>query len=157
SPAPRGNVAMGACITLNSTIKESAVRFGGSPELFGIVSAPVSHTTQTNAGRKAILLLNAGAVHHAGPNRMYVDLARRWAQLGHVVLRMDIAGIGDSTSRAGKAENVVYPPEALQDISSAIDYLRREWQAAEFHAIGLCSGAYHSFKAAAAGLPLAGI
>jgi len=96
-------------------------------------------------------------VHRVGPNRLYVELARHWARSGHVALRFDIAGIGDSAPRAGKPENIVYPPEAIEDLTAAIDHLHRAWQITEFHAVGLCAGAYHAFKAAVGGLPLAGV
>jgi len=39
----------------------------------------------------------------------------------------------------------------------AVEYLRREWSAGEIRCVGLCSGAYHSFKAAVASQPLRGI
>jgi hypothetical protein len=123
--------------------------------MFGIVSALSGN--RTGIDRKAIVLLNAGAVHHIGPSRLYVDLARRWAQLGHIVLRFDIRGIGDSPALAGHAENVVYPSGAVSDIATAVQYLRDAWGASELHAVGLCAGAYHAFKSAAASLPLKGI
>src|SRR6202011_2523644 len=99
----------------------------------------------------------AGAVHHVGPNRLYVALARHLARLGHIVLRMDIAGIGDSPASAGEPDNVVYSSHALRDVSKAIEYLQRHWGAHELRAVGLCSGAYHALKAGVARLPLTGV
>ena len=131
-------------------IEERAVRFGAAP-LFGIVSAPVDPTARSG---HAILLLNSGAVNHVGPSRLYVTLARRWARAGHVVLRFDFAGIGDSAARAGESENIVYTRQAMQDVGDAANYLRAEWQATAVHSTGVCSGAYHSFKAAVAEVPL---
>ena len=84
-------------------------------------------------------------------------MARHLAQQGCVAFRLDIAGIGDSPPRPGHAENVVYPPHATDDIATAIEYLRREWGAGEILSVGLCSGAYHSFKAAVANQHLGGI
>jgi len=49
----------------------------------------------------------------------------------------------------------VYSPYALQDLASAIEYLKRYWRAREVTSTGVCSGAYHSFKAAVARQPLA--
>jgi alpha-beta hydrolase superfamily lysophospholipase len=135
-----------------TTIEEMASCFGNPPRLFGIVSAPLAQRSG-----KAIILLNAGAVHHIGPNRLYVTLARQLVRSGHVVLRMDIAGIGDSIPRDGEPENVVYSQHAVPAIGEAIQYLRREWGASEVSAVGLCSGAYHAFKAAVARLPLAAV
>jgi alpha-beta hydrolase superfamily lysophospholipase len=130
-------------------IEETAAYFGASPGLFGIVSAPSAELRESNGSGKGIILLSAGAVHHIGPNRLYVALARDLARSGHTVLRMDIAGIGESPPREGDPENVVYPQHAVPAIEEAIEYLRRQWEARDVSAIGLCSGAYHAFKAAA--------
>lgn len=130
-------------------VEEHAVRFGESNRLFGIVSVPESRPA-TNA----VILLNAGAVPHIGPSRMYVTLARDLAQRGYVVLRMDLASIGDSPPYPGQAEIDVYSPYALKDVACAVEYLQRSWHAGAITATGVCSGAYHSFKAAVARFPL---
>jgi len=140
-----------------SPIQESAVQFGGEATLFGIVSLPRGSSRGATSRRKAVLMLNSGAVHHVGPNRAYVHIARHLARLGHVVLRMDIAGIGDSPPREGHQENIVYSRSALRDVGEALEYLRREHGAKEITAVGLCSGAYHAFKAGVARLPLTGV
>ena len=136
-------------------VREHAVCFG-NPTLFGIVSAPSASARAAARAGEGVLLLNAGAVHRIGPNRLYVALARHLARHGYTVLRLDITGLGDSPARAGAAENVVYSQHALQDVRAALDYLRQEWGVTRVHATGLCSGAYNAFKAAVAHLPLAG-
>lgn len=98
----------------------------------------------------AVILLNAGAVGQVGPNRLHVILARRLAAAGHLVVRFDISGIGDSDPRAGSAENVVYSTNALADVGIAVDWVRRAG-AVRVAVVGLCSGAYHAFRAALAG------
>jgi hypothetical protein len=70
---------------------------------------------------------------------------------------MDIAGIGESPARPGDQENVVYPPHATDDVRAAIEYLREKWNRQDVRATGICSGAYHAFKAAAAGMQLSGV
>ncbi|MSP61015.1 MAG: hypothetical protein EXR72_11850 [Myxococcales bacterium] len=107
--------------------------------------------------RRGILLLNAGAIHHVGPNRLYVALARRWAALGHVVARLDLAGLGESPARVGERDNVVYPERALEDVSAALAWLGRQPGVLTRHAVGLCSGGYHAWKAAVAGQPVDGV
>jgi dienelactone hydrolase len=139
-------------------IAETAVTFGNGSSLFGVVSAPAPRPGETVAKRRGVILINSGANHHIGPNRMYVGLARRLARLGHVVLRMDLAGLGDSPTPAGATENIVYPKHAAENVEAAIRYLRSdEWNVQDVRATGLCSGAYHAFKAAAARLPLDGV
>ena len=134
-------------------VVESAERIDDAGRLFGILSTPVTPPP----ARRGLLLLNAGAVHHIGPNRLYVSLARRWAALGHAVLRLDVSGIGDSLPAPGAPENVVYTDVASDDIRQALAALRRQPGVTEVHALGLCSGGYNAFKAAVAGVSLDGV
>jgi len=138
---------------VSPAVVERAAIVDEATGLFGIVS---SGRTSPPTGR-AILLLNAGAIDHIGPNRLYVALARRWAARGDLVLRLDGSGLGDSPPRPGEPENVVYGPHAVDDVGLAVAYLHRQPGVKEVRAIGLCSGAYHAFKAAVAGQPLAGV
>jgi len=83
-----------------------------------------------------------------------VSLARRWAHRGYVVLRMDLAGLGDSATRPGQPDNEVFPPAALEDVRIALDFVRQHYQVREVALGGLCSAAYHALRAAVAGLPV---
>jgi alpha-beta hydrolase superfamily lysophospholipase len=139
-----------------SPLLETAVWFGSPRPVFGVVTTPVGPPRPAGESR-GIVLINSGAVHHVGPNRLYVTLARHLAQRGHVVLRMDISGIGDSPTGSDAAENTVYSRYAVQDVSAAVKYLREEWHLQDIRAAGLCSGAYHAFKAAVAQVPVNGI
>jgi len=103
--------------------------------------------------RRGVILLNAGAVGQIGPNRLHVVLARRLAAAGDLVVRLDVSGIGDSRVRAGAEENVVYSVHAIADVGMAVDWVRRNG-VAQVAVVGLCSGAYHGFKAALAGQPI---
>ncbi len=145
-------------------IRETVVGIAaGDAELFGILTAPGGHAgtrapartpARTPEKRIGILMLNSGSVHHIGPNRLWVTLARRWAARGITVLRIDLSGIGDSPAHVGAAENRVYSNEAARDIAAALARLRREG-IAECHVLGLCSGAFHALNAAVAGEPFA--
>jgi len=140
--APAGADSSAAGIT------ERPVFFGADETLFGIVTEPAAKETR----RRAVILLNAGATYHIGSSRMYVTLARRWAQRGYYVLRMDLSGLGESRPHAGCADNNVFPPDAIEDMRAAIDFMSRRYGAREVTLSGLCSGAYHSLRAAVAGL-----
>jgi alpha-beta hydrolase superfamily lysophospholipase len=118
--------------------------------LFGIVSEPCREEKR----RRAVILLNPGADCHIGASRMYVSLARRWARRGYFALRVDLGGIGDSATRPGKHNDEVFPEEAINDIQRAIDFMRARYGATDITVAGLCSGAYHALRAAAAGLTL---
>jgi pimeloyl-ACP methyl ester carboxylesterase len=131
-------------------LTERPVFFGSDAMLFGIVTEP----PQGEIRRRAVVLLNAAADHHIGASGIYVGLARAWARRGYLVLRMDLAGLGDSATRDGRPDNDVFPPAALDDVRSALDFLRNRFGIHEIALGGLCSGAYHAFRAAVARLPI---
>lgn len=107
--------------------------------------------------RRALVLLNAGCVRRIGPNRLHVLLARRLAaQLGVLVVRVDLSGIGDSAPRGGMPENLVYHAHALGDIEAIVAWCHRAGAVAVDLA-GLCSGGYYAREAAVAGQSLHGI
>jgi pimeloyl-ACP methyl ester carboxylesterase len=108
--------------------------------LFGILTP--ADPARAKAGRPAILLTNAGCVNRSGPHRLYVTMARRWAELGFDVLRVDLSGIGDSPVAPGERENLTYPPSALDDLRAAMRALGHE----RVVIIGLCSGGDYAFQ-----------
>jgi pimeloyl-ACP methyl ester carboxylesterase len=134
----------------NASSTERPVIFGSDALLFGILTAP----PQGEKRRRAVILLNAGADHHVGPSRIHVSVARRWARSGYFVLRMDLGGIGDSATRPAGYDNEVFPPAALDDIRAGIEFLRASYGIRDFTLAGVCSGAYHSLRAAVAGMPV---
>jgi alpha/beta superfamily hydrolase len=141
-------------------LTEQALHVDERRGLFAILTTSVAAagTDSNSAGasekRRGIVLLNAGATYRIGPNRMYVSLARRWAARGYVVLRLDLAGLGDSAPLPARPDNLVYPPGALDDIAAAIEFLRRNHAVQDITLAGLCAGAYHALRSAAAGLPV---
>lgn len=114
--------------------------------LAAIVSRPAAKPT------RAVILLNAGAIRRIGPNRLHVPLARQLAAAGDLVVRVDQSGIGDSPVRSGP-DNVVYSDHAVADVGRAVAWARAQG-ASKVAVVGLCSGAYHAQKAAAAGQPV---
>ena len=133
-----------------AVVTERPVFLGPDGLVFGILTEP----PPDEARRRAVILLNAGADHHIGASRLYVSVARRWAYRGYIVLRMDFAGLGDSFTRPGRVDNDVFPAEALEDIRTAVEFLRTRYGIRECTLAGLCSGAYHALRAAAAGIPI---
>jgi alpha-beta hydrolase superfamily lysophospholipase len=129
---------------------EHPILFGAKFPIFGILTQP----SQREARRRGVILLNAGADYHMGASRLYVSLARKWVSSGYSVLRMDLAGLGDSNTRAGKSDDEIFPTEALDDIRDAVAHLRERYEVREITLMGLCSGAYHALRAAAVGLPV---
>ena len=123
-------------------VEESLCRFGQDDHLFGIYTRPREGTP-----KPAIIMLNAGSIHHVGPHRLYVRLARELAEVGHPTLRIDHEGLGDSVLRAAGRENHPYPPTAIADLEAAVDFLRRHHGCRRFILLGLCSGAHTAFHA----------
>ena len=71
--------------------------FGILAEPEGPPEAPEPVRTDT-----CVVFLNAGAVRRMGPNRMWVEAARRWAANGVPTVRVDVEGIGDATGDAAQ-------------------------------------------------------
>ncbi len=127
-------------------IHERAMQISFNPNLFGILSEPEQNTC---SNRPLILLLNAGAAYRVGPNRLSVDLARTLSAQGFRCLRMDLCGLGDSVMTDASGENNSYPATAFRDMDIAINHLSITLDTKQVVLMGLCSGAYHSFQAAA--------
>jgi pimeloyl-ACP methyl ester carboxylesterase len=139
-------------VTVAPGVVETACFLDEERRLFGVVSA--KHGASPTG---AVLLLNAGANSRIGTNRLHVKVARRLARLGWLALRYDVSGIGDSLPHPGAPENEVYTPHAVEDFATALDFLRRRFGVTHAEGVGLCSGGYHAFKGAVAGLPVNGL
>lgn len=107
--------------------------------LVGTISRPLGRTPRGTA----LVLLNAGLVHRAGPYRLYVQLARHLAALGYVVLRFDQSGLGDSLLSPGVSDN-----RKRDEVAAALDLVARETGVTRFVLGGLCSGADDAFNLA---------
>jgi pimeloyl-ACP methyl ester carboxylesterase len=113
--------------------------------LFGILSKPAPGTT---AQEWCVLLLNPGAVRHIGPNRMWVEAARRWAARGVTSLRLDLQGIGESDGDPHPDIASLYQARLVEQIEIAMEALRSRIGVRRFVAVGLCSGAFWAFHGA---------
>jgi alpha-beta hydrolase superfamily lysophospholipase len=127
-----------------TALGERPIFFGGARRLFGILATPPPGTARPEL--PPIILLNAGAAHRIGSHRLYVPLARRWAALGFVVLRVDLSGIGDSPVPAGCRESLTYPRDWLDDVRAAMAFLTEATGAQGFIVTGLCSGGDIAFQ-----------
>lgn len=115
-------------------------------ELFGILTEPCE---EAPAPLTAVLL-NAGAIRRIGPNRLWVETARRWAARGVRTLRLDLEGIGDAEGSHQRLTALaeLYRQELVDQVCAALDTLERRGVGERFVLVGLCSGAYWSFHAA---------
>ena len=114
--------------------------------LFGVLAEPVD---AARAGLCAVFL-NAGAVRRTGPNRIWVEAARRWAARGVPALRIDLEGIGDADGDANRYRDVTqfYVPELVDQVTAILDMLQARGLGDRFLLTGLCSGGYWAFQAA---------
>ena len=98
--------------------------------------------------------LHVDAVERArrvGPSRLHVEWARRWAEAGIAVLRLDLPGLGDSAVQPGETEGEVYAIETGRAGGAAVAMLRARFGAVDCQLTGICSGAPHAYRAALAG------
>lgn len=112
-------------------------------ERFGLL-APSASPSDT-----AWVLLNAGAIHRAGPFRLHVHLARRLAAAGFPTLRYDQPGIGDSLRPAERA-----PVELMRGV---LDRLGELTGARRFVIGGICSAADAGWRLAVADPRVSGL
>ncbi len=127
-------------------IQEQLCRFGPDRALFGIVTQP---GRASNRLAPTLVLPNPGASHHVGPNRLYVNLARKLAAQGITSIRFDLEGFGESVSLGPELGNNAYTKTATRDLGLAFDFMIQEFGSREFTAGGLCSAAHGAFRAAA--------
>jgi alpha-beta hydrolase superfamily lysophospholipase len=114
--------------------------------LFGILCEPAEPMPDA----PCVVLLNAGAIRHVGPNRLWVETARRWAARGLTTLRVDLEGIGDSDGDAEQMTDLtsIYAPEYVEQLRAVLDALESEGVGRRFVLSGLCSGANWAFHGA---------
>ncbi|MFI4991346.1 MAG: hypothetical protein ACHQHO_10605 [Solirubrobacterales bacterium] len=115
-------------------------------ELFGVLAEPLGGSD----GDTCAVLLNAGAIRRIGPNRMWVEAARRWSALGMPTVRLDLEGIGDADGDSGAFGEMagLYVPELVDQLRGALDRLAALGYGPRFLLAGLCSGAFWAFHAA---------
>ena len=113
--------------------------------LVGVVSEP----PLPEPSLPLIVLLNSGAAYRIGVGRLNVMIARRLAGLGFRSLRFDLRGIGDSPAEPMQRENDTYPSTGLDDLTAVLEAAGKEFGHDRCVFLGLCSGAYFAFQAAA--------
>src|SRR4051794_7487670 len=127
-----------------------AVSAAGIP-LLGVLSRPA---LAEPVGGTCLVLLNAGALRRTGPNRMWLELARRWAARGVTVLRIDLARVGDLASEPEDADrpgvydlHAHYHPQLAGQLREVLAAVHEACRPQHLILTGLCSGAYWTFQA----------
>ncbi len=142
-------------------VRERIVRIGDArdrepPLLAGVLAEPdlPAGGLVGRPPRHGIVLLSAGGERRIGPHRLWVAWARRRAALGDVVLRLDLAAIGDSAANVQpdpERRPAHYDARGPSDVARALAWLRREHGVDRVALVGLQSGAYQAWQTALAG------
>jgi hypothetical protein len=122
-------------------VKERALLFGEAKSLTGVITEPAS---PPDPARPAVVFLDAGVLHHVGPNRVHVRLARELAGDGFVCMRFDFSGLGDSRPRR---DAVPFAESVVAETRQAMDVLAARG-ARSFLLFGICSGADAALRVA---------
>jgi len=132
-----------------AALRERVVRIddAGAPALVGVLGERDDADAATPP-RDAIVLLSSAGARRIGPHRLWVPWARHRAALGDVVLRLDVAGAGDSAARSRDDLD----DDRMADIARAVDWLRRERGVSSCTVVGIGAGATRAWRAALAGL-----
>ncbi len=134
---------------VTTDVRETPLQMGAGAALCGILAEPAAGPDASRRGQTGVVLLNVGGNYRIGPHRVYVNMARALAAAGYRVLRLDLAGIGDSPPAPGKPWANLYDKESAQDVAAAIDALALQG-CREFVLMGICSGSYVAFQSALA-------
>lgn len=131
-------------------VTETVVRMSGDSDLLGVLSRP----NRTNGPEVGALLLDVGLTYRAGPNRLYVRIARLLAAQGIPTLRFDFSGVGDSPPRS---DLLPFSESGPLETVRAMDWMREELGIQRLLLIGFCSGANVAFRTAVRDMRVAGI
>jgi len=130
-------------------VRERVVRLvdGRGPALAAVVSERDPAVDEgAHAARHGLVLLSDGQ-RRVGPHRLWVPWARHRAARGDVVLRLDVAGCGDSASAQGA-------PRQAGEVARAVAWLRRELGVGACTVVAIGEGAAHATRAVADGAEL---
>lgn len=126
-----------------SSYEEHTATIGARPQMVGIVTHPAGGMPRRSA--PGVILLGAGLVHHVGPNRLVVRLARRLAARGLASVRFDHRGIGDSAPRL---DDKPFEVGAVEEAREVMNHLESREGVRHFVLLGICSGAETALAAA---------
>jgi alpha-beta hydrolase superfamily lysophospholipase len=129
-------------VRIRERVSEMHTRAG---RLIGITSEAVDG----EPAAYCLVIVNSGALRHTGPNRMFVEIARRAAASGVPVARFDLPGLGDSEGSwvKGFERTVEHDARALAVLEEIYDHLQGRGIADRFAAAGLCLGGYLPIRA----------
>jgi hypothetical protein len=110
-------------------------------DLFGVATAPLGDALPIRLG------FLGGTGHRIGPNRMWVEAARRWAARGVPSVRLDFAGIGDAGGAPPPDVPSLYREVYVGQLRRALDAVGRPEDRTTIP-VALCAAAYWAVQTA---------
>jgi len=132
-------------------MREEALLIGSDHEVVGVFTPALDKLG--GCSDMAAICITAGLLHHVGPHRLHVLLARALAKQGISTLRFDLSGIGDSATRT---DDLIANEVPVQEINDAIKMLETRGFT-RFILFGVCSGAMWAAKTALGNPKIAGV
>ena len=101
-----------------------------------------------------IIILSPGIKSRVAPHRLYLKMARNFAEAGYNVLRFDYHGLGDSEGEVDEKKvadfyGSIQVGRYVNDTIAAMDWMENETGSKKFMLAGLCGGAITGLLAGA--------
>ena len=114
----------------------------------------IEHIPSEPSVKKCVIMLNSGMVNRTGPQRVYWAFANQACQQNIAVIRVDLAGVGDSVAEIGETH---FDNHRKEDVNAVFEYAKSRWPSAKIILQGICAGARVAFKAASTNKDIAGL
>jgi hypothetical protein len=111
-------------------------------DLFGVACEPLGAALPLRA------LFLGGTGHRIGPNRMWVEAARRWAARGVPSVRLDFAGVGDAGGSPPDDVPALYRDLYVGQFRHVVDALDGAGEDRPTVSVALCAAAYWAVQGA---------
>jgi pimeloyl-ACP methyl ester carboxylesterase len=131
--APDGTPLRESCFTIPNP----------SGTMFAVLSEPLGERVELAA------LFIGGTGHRIGPNRMWVEAARRWAARGVPSVRLDVTGTGDAEGSLAEDVPGLYTGDYVEQIDLALQALADRGLPRRVIVVGLCASCYWTIQVAA--------
>jgi pimeloyl-ACP methyl ester carboxylesterase len=102
--------------------------------LFSVTAHSADCSTSPEWG---LLFMNAGGVRHIGPNRMWVEAARRWAARGIPSVRVDFQRTGESDGEEPASIASLHGNDLVEQLNLVMNAMRALLGCRKFIAVGL--------------------
>ncbi|MDW3195067.1 MAG: hypothetical protein R8G66_22025 [Cytophagales bacterium] len=115
----------------------------------GILTTPEAFSPE----KPIVLFINAGIIDATGPNRLYVNLSRGFAQCGYASFRFNFFNSGYYELD----KNLDYDQSIVAEIAHVVSIIEKQTGGKKIILLGLCSGGTTAFRAALSDSRIVGI